>query len=80
MSVQYAQRIIESILYWQEVSGTDVIHTINFGVLATNGCESFTGDLHTGKDFKPFMTNALGQAIQGFVPTHFTKDHIPSLT
>mgnify|MGYP003529426224 CR=1 FL=1 len=76
MSMQYAQRVIESTLRWQEVGATDVIHAINFGVLATDGMTSHTGDMHTGKDFDPFLTNALGQAIAGFVPTHFTKDHI----
>ena len=76
MSVQYAQRIMVSTLRWEEVSETEKIHAIIFGVLATNGCESITGELHIGKDMKPFLTDTHGQAIAGFVPTHFTKDHI----
>ncbi len=74
--MQYAQRIVESVLRWEQIREVDVIHAINLGVLATDCRDSHTGDLHIGKDFKPFLTNATGQAIQGFVPTHFTKDHL----
>lgn len=75
--MQYAQRMIESVLRWQEVpERPSKSHAVIFGVLATNGCESFTGDLHISLDSKPFLTEISGQAVDGFVPTHFTKDHI----